>query len=525
MDDMLRVGIELRSAIRGASGGIVAVLEGVFQELFRRDDMRFTVFCTPFNRELLSTDRDNVEFSTLPLDAFFPTLDALARERRLDVIFRTYPGPPLAFPRQIVLVPDVQHEDHPEFFDAATLSARRATHRLAFKHAAAIATISDYAKMRIERESLSTKDVFVMRPSVPKSFAQLSPSDSTTMEREAGPERYFFFPANYWPAKNHDRLLDAVRRFRNRTGEQVGVVLTGALDGFDGLRRRHHDVPVQHLGYVDATRMRCLYERATALTFFSLYEGFGLPLLEAFDAGTPVVCSNRTSLPEVAGDAALMCDPDDVEAMSLLLEQVTLDERVRTTLVERGRARLSVFSWSEAAHSLADGLHRVAQTQRRASLAFAIRRGRSEPNGGHAPATADAPTELGGTEPRRRVTGYWADNWIESRLHVVLANGSTSPLRLVGVPATDMSVDVAVDGELAERISLSGGKPATIECAGPYIGGETISFSFSRSVMDASGRHVSFLVESTDLFGEKDLAQWMLPPADDSIQTRILRSA
>src|SRR5205085_2301118 len=101
-------------------------------------------------------------------------------------------------------------------------------------------------------------------------------------------------------------------------------------------------------------------------------------------------------LPEVAGNAALMCDPYDAEAMSVLLEQVTLDERVRAALVQRGRARLSLFSWSEAAQSLADALYRVAQTQRRASLSFPIRRGRSEPDGSHAPASADALTDATG---------------------------------------------------------------------------------------------------------------------------------
>ena len=98
MKRTLRVGIELRSPVRGASGGIVAVLEGTLQELFSRDGMSFVVFCTPFNRDLLETDRPNVELVTLPLDSFFPSLDADARRRRLDVVFRTYPGPDLGFP-------------------------------------------------------------------------------------------------------------------------------------------------------------------------------------------------------------------------------------------------------------------------------------------------------------------------------------------------------------------------------------------------------------------------------------------
>lgn len=502
MKRALRVGIELRSPVRGTSGGIVAVLEGTLPELFRREGMSFVVFCTPFNHELLASDRENVELVTLPLDTFFTSLDAEARTRRLDVVLRAYPGPSLGFPgrRQIVLVPDVQHEDLPEFFDADALSARQHAFGLAYSEAGAIATISEYAKTRIERHSPGTKDVFVMRPGLSPGFAAASSAEVTDAERALVPERYFFFPANLWPAKNHDRLLDAVRRFRQRTGDETEVVLTGALDGFDALRLKHSDVPVRHLGYVRAPLLRYLYERAAALTFFSLYEGFGLPLLEAFEAGTPVVCSNTASLPEVAGDAALTCDPLDVDAMSALLERVAGDERLRSELVERGRARLPLFSWPEASDALEAGLRRVARARLPRRRLFG-ERSRPSPPPESAPPEADPPSQQ-----RRRVTGYWADNWVDPRLDVMLARGSAGPLRLEGVPAADMTVDVAVDDEVVQKVALRGGERTTIECAGPYSGSETLSFVFSESVQDGGGRRVSFRVEATDLFTEEDLA-------------------
>jgi glycosyltransferase involved in cell wall biosynthesis len=498
----LRVGIELRSPVRGTSGGIVAVLEGTLPELFRREGMSFVVFCTPFNHELLASERENIELVTLPLDTFFPSLDAEARARRLDVVLRAYPGPSLGFPgrRQIVLIPDVQHEDHPEFFDAKALSARQHAFALAYSAAGAIATISEYAKTRIERHSPGTKDVFVMRPGLSPGFAAASSADVTDAERALVPERYFFFPANLWPAKNHDRLLEAVRRFRRRTGDETEVILTGALDGFDELRLKYSDVPVRHLGYVRTPLLRCLYERATALAFFSLYEGFGLPLLEAFEAGTPVVCSNTASLPEVAGDAALTCDPLDVDAMSALLERVAGDERLRNALVERGRARLPLFSWPEAADALEGGLRRVARARPPRRLFGERSRPSATPPAESAPAEADSGPQ------RRRVTGYWADNWVDPRLEVVLTRSSAGPLRLEGVPATDMTVDVAVDDEVVQKVALRGGERTTIECVGPYSGSETVSFVFSESVQDGGGRQVSFRVEATDLFTEEDLA-------------------
>ncbi len=105
--------------------------------------------------------------------------------------------------------------------------------------------------------------------------------------------------------------------------------------------------------------LRLLYERATALTFFSLHEGFGIPILEAFAAGTPVLCSNVSSLPEVAGDAALMCDPYDVDAMADAMVEIASDTVMRELLVERGKERLARFSWSDAADQLGSALDRV----------------------------------------------------------------------------------------------------------------------------------------------------------------------
>ena len=116
------------------------------------------------------------------------------------------------------------------------------------------------------------------------------------------------------------------------------------------------------------------------------------------------------------------------------------------------------------------------------------------------------PAESDPIHRRRRITGYWADNWVDPRLEVVLARGSATSFRLTGVPATDMSVDLAVDTEPVESIPLRGGKRTTIECVGPYAGSETLSFVFSDAVTDGSGRRVSFRVEATDLFTEEDLA-------------------
>jgi glycosyltransferase involved in cell wall biosynthesis len=103
-------------------------------------------------------------------------------------------------------------------------------------------------------------------------------------------ESYFLFPANLWKHKNHRRALEAFALFRERKSRNTMLVLTGHGAGWPELVHAFPGLPVRHLGYVRPEFLRVLYERATALVFFSLYEGFGMPLLEAFDAATLPAC-------------------------------------------------------------------------------------------------------------------------------------------------------------------------------------------------------------------------------------------
>ena len=106
---------------------------------------------------------------------------------------------------------------------------------------------------------------------------------------------------------------------------------------------------IERLGYVSAETQRRLYQTATALAFPSLDEGFGMPVLEAFAAGLPVLTSNRSALPEVAGDAALTVDPVDVEAIRDGLARLAADEDLRRALAAKGRERARAFTWESAA--------------------------------------------------------------------------------------------------------------------------------------------------------------------------------
>jgi glycosyltransferase involved in cell wall biosynthesis len=360
----LRVGADIGCIVPGPSGGLANVVATALNGVIRRSpDMNVVVFATPLSEELIEVDERNVEMVRFPQDGFYTRLDAELSTRPVDVLFRAFPTlERLSFPleRQIVLIPDLLYEVLPHLLTPDVAAERRAAFGPPLRWAGAIATISHYVRSTITRVPGRTPDVFVMYPSVPEHDASYLSSVSRE-ERALVPDgEFFFYPANWWPHKNHERLIEAVARHRKSTGRATELVLTGALETED-LASLPRNGFVRHLGYVRRPLLRLLYDRALAVTFFSLHEGFGIPLLEAFAAGTPVLCANSTSLPEVAGDAALTCDPRDVDAMARLMDEIVAKPGLRNLLTTRGRQRLDLFSCEGAIAELTAAIDRVHQ--------------------------------------------------------------------------------------------------------------------------------------------------------------------
>jgi len=164
---------------------------------------------------------------------------------------------------------------------------------------------------------------------------------------------YFLFVGTLQPRKNYERLLRAFDRFAigNPTHELVLIGGRGWQAGRleRALRAMRSRASVRVLGYVEDADLPPLYGGAVALAFPSLYEGFGLPALEAMGCGTPVLASNSSSLPEVVADAGLLVDPLDVDAIADGLSRLATDEPLRRELGVRGRARAASFTWERAA--------------------------------------------------------------------------------------------------------------------------------------------------------------------------------
>ncbi len=179
------------------------------------------------------------------------------------------------------------------------------------------------------------------------------------------------------PRKNYSRLLAAFRRLRGRDGAptdghpQVPQLVIAGRPGWaygDTLQRIAAEPGVRYLGHVDEPTLSALYESASVLAFPSLYEGFGLPLLEAMSRGKPAVVGTAGSLPELAMGAAITVRPDDVDAIAGALERLLADAGLRQKLGDEGRRRAAGYTWTRAAELTLEVLHKIAAPARAAGV-------------------------------------------------------------------------------------------------------------------------------------------------------------
>jgi len=177
---------------------------------------------------------------------------------------------------------------------------------------------------------------------------------SAVRERLGLAERYFLYLGTLQPRKNVGRLLDAYALARQRYGLREQLVLAGQAGWrAESIERKIEELGlgdcVRRTGYVPESEVPALLSGATALVFPSLYEGFGLPALEAMACGTPVIASDASSLPEVVGEAGLLLDPYDVEAWASAMSDLSANPAKREALQAQGRLRARAFTWERCA--------------------------------------------------------------------------------------------------------------------------------------------------------------------------------
>lgn len=254
---------------------------------------------------------------------------------------------------------DLQHLHLPQYFSPAVVRKRETEYRAFCAQAAMVVAATSWQKKDlIAQYQLPEEKVQVIAPAPVVEFYPVPTEADLELARKklSLPERFFFYPAQTWPHKNHVNLFRAMARIRERDGVDVHLVLSGKRNEYfptlekeiDELNLRDR---VQFLDYVTPLELQCLYRLCRAMVFPSLFEGFGMPISEAFMMGAPTACSNVTSLPEQAADAALIFDPNDVDEMAQTLLRLWTDDALCNDLAERARKRVSSFKWERTART------------------------------------------------------------------------------------------------------------------------------------------------------------------------------
>jgi glycosyltransferase involved in cell wall biosynthesis len=267
----------------------------------------------------------------------------------------------------VVVAYDFQDLVYPRFFDANE-RRRRIEFRGDLRRADRVVAISEATKlMAVERVHVPSERISVLPPVAGPLRQPLDPRDALARLDALGLFRveYALYPANFWPHKNHERLLAAATRIARESPEFV-LVLCGALDEAREALRAKVEASglaenVRVLPYLDGADTTALIEGAELLVFPSLFEGFGIPVLEAMALKTPVACSDLPALLELAGDAALFFDPMDEVGIAQSIQRLWTEDETRDRLVAKGLARAERYATIDVAGRYHEILGSVAE--------------------------------------------------------------------------------------------------------------------------------------------------------------------
>jgi glycosyltransferase involved in cell wall biosynthesis len=282
---------------------------------------------------------------------------------RGDLLWSPCNTGPLAVKRQAVTLHDCAFLDHPECFTRLFAAWYQWLLPRLVRRVACVLTVSEFSKQRIvERLKVPDDRVRVIPNGVNSAFQPAAPEQiEATRQRLQLPARYVLSVGSREPRKNLGRLLQAWEALAPQQPE-VSLVIVGAKNT-NTFREAGvpNDLPrVIQTGYLDHADLPLVYAGAELFVYPSLYEGFGLPVLEAMASGTAVVCSNTTALPEVAGNAASLVDPYDVNGLAQAMHDLLQNAAARTQLAAAGVARAKLFSWDHSASLTLSALESAA---------------------------------------------------------------------------------------------------------------------------------------------------------------------
>jgi glycosyltransferase involved in cell wall biosynthesis len=344
--------------------GIGTYIRNLVHQLARIDRTTdYVLLCKPQDETALSSVGPNfraVVETAPPYSVAEQVRIPMAIRREHADLFHAphYVLPPLINCRSVVTIHDTIHLRFPQYLPGRlAYGYARTSLWLATKRSNRILTVSETSKSDILRRFRVPADkVTVIYNAIDERLSQAPPEDAFERVRIRYQLRdpFALYVGNIKPHKNLERLIDAFDRLRREPDyESLKLVIIGdEISKYQGLRRAVHQHKlhkhVRFFGFVPVDTLSVLYRLASVFVFPSLYEGFGLPPLEAMACGTPVVTSNVSSLPEVVGDAAILVDPYDPDSIADGMRQALADVELRARLIERGLAKVREYSWERS---------------------------------------------------------------------------------------------------------------------------------------------------------------------------------
>lgn len=370
------MGVDIRPFYEPLTG-VGWYLYFLLEELARRDDVEIVCFgdgsvddggphlhvALPDGLEGVAVDLRGLPVTRASKRIASLAFPAIAWLTRCDVFFGANYFLPRTLSaiarRRVVTVHDLTYKRHPELLQDETLRNLEREMLREIARADAVICVSESTRADIlAHYTVDPRKVYAISSGPPP--ARAAGARTTDL-----PARYVLFVSTIEPRKNLDVLIEAFERLKD--GGYAGELLVAGKVGWksEGTLRRmaasRWSGSIRQLDYVDRGTLPWLYRGADAFVLPSRYEGFGLPLLEAMQEGTPVVAARNSSLPEVGGDAAVYFETEDASDLAAALRRVLEDDAFRAALVARGPANLARFSWERAAAETAAVFRRVAR--------------------------------------------------------------------------------------------------------------------------------------------------------------------
>jgi glycosyltransferase involved in cell wall biosynthesis len=370
-DHTVRIAVDLTPMLPGGvNGGVKPAIFAFIRSLRRLQDPRFeflflTGASTHAEVQAVMTDRDELvcldanRGSEIRQPAFF-------RRRHVDLLYA--PFGMISYPNcgipMVAMVVDLLHRDYPFSISETEREWREQYFRQMVASADRFQVISDYTGERLmEHYRIPVEKIF-------RTYLPIQDRLKAAATDLSNDQRYFFYPANFWPHKNHEVLLIAYQIYR-----RLGAACTWklVLTGSDDPRRKvlqelantlGIEKDVIFKGHVSEGELAQLFSNAAALVFPSLHEGFGIPPIEAMKLGVPVLTSDSGSLREVVGESALKVDPRRPLELASAMGHITSSESLRETLRQRGFQRAQLFSLETEVARLAEVFREIVHSRK-----------------------------------------------------------------------------------------------------------------------------------------------------------------